>query len=117
MPQAVTSQRAAKQAKPCALGPTSTGTPSSPVTGPKAAGCRFRFQFATSEAGAARVRRRLAVAEYLDGWVPLRILAEHIQRRRCWVWVETHRPVAARAARHYAKGCPGYAPGSFKMLG
>ena len=27
------------------------------------------------------------------------------------------RRVSADAARDYVKGCPGYAPGSFKMLG
>jgi len=117
MPQAVTSERPAEQAKTCALGPRLTGTPSSLVTGPKAAGRRFRFQFATSEAGPARVRRRLAVAEYLDGWVPLRIVAEHIAGRRCWVWVEVSRAVSATAARDYVRGCPGYVGKSFRMLG
>ena len=82
-----------------------------------AAGRRFRFQFTTGEAGAARVRRRLAVADYLDGWVPLRVLAEHIAGRRCWVWCEVSRAVTAAAARDYVRGCPGYSPKSFRMLG
>jgi hypothetical protein len=102
---------------PCAVGPMTTGFPSLPVAGPTVAGRRFRFQFTTCEAGAARVRRRLAVAEYVDGWVPLRIVGEHMQRRRCWVWVETQRPVTADAADDYVRGCPGYVPGSFRMLG
>ena len=102
---------------PCAVGPMSTGIPSSPVAGPTVAGRRFRFQFTTSEAGAARARRRLAVAEYLDGWLPLRVVAEHMRKRRCWVWVEAARPVSANAARDFVRGCPGYAPGSFRMLG
>jgi len=94
----------------------STGNPSSPVAGPTVAGRRFRFQFTTSEAGAARVRRRLAVAEYLDGWLPLRIVAEHATARRCWVWVEFRRPVSRRAARDFVRGCPGYVAKSFKLL-
>jgi len=49
--------------------------------------------------------------------VPLRVVAEHMDGRRCWVWVELARRVSADAARDYMKGCPGYAPGSFKMLG
>ncbi len=48
--------------------------------------------------------------------MPLRIVAEHMDDRRCWVWVETQRTVAAEAADDYVKGCPGYVPGSFKML-
>jgi hypothetical protein len=102
---------------PCAVGPMTTGSPSLPVAGPAVAGRRFRFQFTTSEAAAARVRRRLAVADYLDGWLPLRIVAEHVDGRRCWVWIELSRPVSAAAARDYVRGCPGYVPKSFRMLG
>jgi hypothetical protein len=82
-----------------------------------AAGYRFRLQFTTSDAGEARIRRRLAVADYLDGWLPLRIVAEHITGRRCLVWIELSRPVSAAAARDYVRGCPGYVPKSFRMLG
>ncbi len=92
------------------------GSPSSPIAGLAVAGCRFRFQFALAVCRRSQAKRRLAVAEYLDGWVPLRVVAEHIDGRRCWVWVELARRVSADAARDYVRGCPGYAPGSFKML-
>jgi hypothetical protein len=56
-------------------------------------------------------------AAHLDGWVPLRIMAEHMQRWRCWVWVEIQRPVTAAAADDYVRGCPGYVARSLRMLG
>jgi hypothetical protein len=48
--------------------------------------------------------------------VPLRIVAEHVDGGRCWVWVELARRVSADAADDYVRGCPGYVPKSFKML-
>lgn len=93
------------------------GSPSLPVAGPTVAGRRFRFQFAQPTCSKAAARRRLAVAECLDGWVPLRIVAEHIDGKRCWLWVETRRIVAAAAADDYVRGCPGYVAKSFRMLG
>jgi hypothetical protein len=63
-----------------------------------------------------REGRRQAVAEYLDGWVPLRLVAEQADGKRCWLWIEAARPLPAAAADDYVRGCPGYVPGSFKML-
>jgi hypothetical protein len=102
---------------PRTVGPISMGSPSLPVAGPTVAGRRFRFQFAAPNCRKARARRRLAVADHLDGWVPLRILAQHIEGKRCWLWVETSRTVAAAAADDYVRGCPGYVAKSFRMLG
>lgn len=102
---------------PRAVGPLSSGSPSLPVAGPTVAGCRFRLQFAVPKCPKARARRRLAVADYLDGWVPLRIMAQHIEGNRCWLWIETRRTVAAAAADDYVRGCPGYVAKSFRMLG
>ncbi len=59
---------------------------------------------------------RQAVAEYLDGWVPLRLVAEQAAGKRCWLWIEAAHPLPAAAADDYVRGCPGYVPGSFKML-
>jgi len=87
------------------------------VAGPAPAGCRFRFRFIIGEPGPARRQRRLAVAEYLDNWVPLRVVAEHVDGRRCWVWFETRRAVAVDVAKDFVRDCPGYAPRSFKLLG
>jgi hypothetical protein len=102
---------------PRAVGPMSMGFPSLPVAGPTVAGCRFRLQFAVPRCSNACARRRLHVAEYLDGWVPLRIMAQQVEGKRHWLWIETRRTVAAAAAKDYVRGCPGYVAKSFRMLG
>jgi len=102
---------------PCAGGPLPMmRSPSTLIAGPPAAGRRFRIQLKRGDRMAVRLRRRLEVAEYLDGWVPLRIVDEHEQRRRIWLWLEAERPVSPAAAADFAKDCPGYVPGSFRML-
>ena len=90
------------------------------VTGPTAARSARVFRFAFLEPGSstsARQRRRLSVFEYLECWVPLRILAEQSHRNRCLLWIETQRAVQAAAAADYVRDCPGYVPKSFRMLG
>jgi hypothetical protein len=84
--------------------------------GPTVAGRRFRLQVKLVGKAQQRERRRQAVAEYLDGWVPLRLVAEQPEGNRCWLWIEAARPLPAAAADDYVRGCPGYVPGSFKML-
>ncbi len=66
---------------------------------------------------AARERRHAAVAEYLDGWLPLRVMAEQAEGKQCWVWVEIARPVEAGTVADYVKGCPHYVAETFKVLG
>jgi len=102
---------------PCAVGPMSMGNPSSPVAGPTAAGRRFAFRVTLGEPGQPRVRRRHDVADYLDGWVPLRVVSQQVVGRHCWLWVETQRRVAEAAAADFANECPGYVRKSFRMLG
>ena len=88
----------------------------SPRRAPTAAGRRFRFQVRLVGKAQQRERRRQAVAEYLDGWVPLRLVAEQPDGRQCWLWIEAARPVPTAAADDFVRGCPGYVAGSFKML-
>ncbi len=93
------------------------GRTSSIVAGPTASCRRFRFVFGLGHGADTRRRRRRAdVAEYLDGWVPLRVIAEQITGKQCYVWVELSRPVEVAAAAGYAKECPGYVRRSFKVL-
>ena len=93
------------------------GVPSPPTAGPTVAGRRFRFTFALPKCPEARTRRWLAIGDHLDVWVPLRIVAEQVNGRLCWVLVETQRLVAAAAADDQVRGCPGHVVKSFRMLG
>jgi hypothetical protein len=91
-------------------------SPSPLVADPPVAGRRFRFQVKTGDRGDVCVRRRQEVAEYLDGWVPLRIIDECRAGRLVWLWVETARPVTPAAAADFVKHCPGSVTESFVML-
>jgi hypothetical protein len=64
-----------------------------------------------------RDRRRVAVAEHLGGWVPMRIMAEQAVGNQCYLWVEVAREVTAAAAKDYVQDCPAYVAGTFKVLG
>jgi len=77
---------------------------------------RFRFQVAASRERKVQARRREAVVEYLTTWLPLRVIAEHDDGARLWLWIELRHPVEVQAATDYAKECPGYAAKSFKVL-
>ena len=90
---------------------------SSIVAGPTAACRRFRFVFSLGHEARTRGPRRAAVADHLDTWVPLRVIAEQIAGKRCYVWVELSRPVEVAAAADYVSECPGYVGRSFKVLG
>jgi hypothetical protein len=57
------------------------------------------------------------VAEYLDGWVPLRIMAQHVEGNRCWLWIETRRIVAAAAADDYMREWLGRVAKSVRIVG
>jgi hypothetical protein len=91
-------------------------SPSPLVADPPVAGRRFRFQVKTGNRGDVSECRRHAVAEYLDGWVPLRIIDECREGRLVWLWVEAARPVTLAAAADFVKHCPGSVAGSFVML-
>jgi hypothetical protein len=83
-----------------------------------AASCRrLRFVVTLGSSAATRERRHAAVAEYLDGWLPLRVMAEQAEGKQCWVWVEIARPVEASTVADYVKGCPHCVAGTFKVLG
>jgi hypothetical protein len=90
---------------------------SSIVAGPTASCRRFRFAFQAGHARAIRDRRRVAVAEHLGNWVPMRIMAEQAVGKRCYLWVEVAREVTAAAAEDYVRDCPAYVAGTFKVLG
>jgi len=90
-------------------------SPSSLVADPPVAGRRFRFQVRRGDRDTAK-RRRLEVADHVASWVPLRIIDEHEQAGRVWLWLEADRLVSLVAATDFAKQCPGYVPGSFVML-
>jgi hypothetical protein len=92
------------------------GRTSSIVAGPTASCRRFRFVFMAGHTRAIRDRRRQEVAEYLGGWLPLRVVAEQAVGNRCYVWVEVAREVKAAAAKDYVQECPAYVPGTFKAL-
>ena len=77
---------------------------------------RFRFVCAAGYSEKVRERRRRAVAEHLAGWMPLRVIDEHIEGSRWYLWVEMLRPVTRVAATDFARECPGYVPRSFKVL-
>jgi hypothetical protein len=93
------------------------GRTSSIVAGPTASCRRFRLVFMAGHTRAIRDRRRVAVAEHLGDWVPMRIMAEQAVGKRCYLWVEVAREVTAAAAKDYVQDCPAYVPGTFKALG
>jgi hypothetical protein len=90
-------------------------SPSSLVADPPVAGRRFRFQVRRGDRDTAK-RRRLEVADHVASWVPLRIIDEHEEAGRVWLWLEADRLVSLVSAADFAKQCPGYVPGSFVML-
>jgi len=77
---------------------------------------RFRFVVTLGSSAATRERRHAAVAEHLDGWLPLRVMAEQAEGKQCWVWVEIARPVEASTVADYVQRCPHYVAGTFKVL-
>jgi hypothetical protein len=104
------------RAEPWGQGCTMDHT-SSICAGPTASCRRFRFVFMAGHTRAIRDRRRVAVAEHLGGWVPMRIMAEQAVGNRCYLWVEVAREVTAAAAKDYVQDCPAYVAGTFKVLG
>ena len=94
-----------------------SGYKSSLDAGPTASCRRFRFVFMAGHTRAIRDRRRVAVAEPLGNWVPMRIMAEQAVGKRCYLWFEVARAVTAAAVKDYVQDCPASVAGTFKALG
>jgi len=87
--------------------------PRSTAAGDKAR--RFTFAFQDSPRRDVQAKRRLAIAEYLDGWAGAEIVAERLERDtlRVWVTFTTARAVPVEIAEQFVRECPHVVRGTF----
>jgi hypothetical protein len=78
---------------------------------------RFRFVFADARKRAASVSRRMAVAEYVDGWMGARIVGERQCDTEVIVYIEVPRPVPIKIAAQFIRDCPHYVRDTFAACG
>ena len=64
-----------------------------------------------------QAKRRLAIAEYLDGWDGVQIVGERRERdtMRCYVTFTTVRAVAVEIAEQLVAECPHVVRGTFTL--
>lgn len=91
------------------------------VPSPAAAGLparRFAFQFVQASSRETPAQRRLAVAEYLEGWPSVRIVAEGPGdgKRRRRVVIALPRPLPLDAVRDYLADCPHVVRGTVEIV-
>ena len=74
-----------------------------------------RFTFAINEGrGEARERRRRAIAEHLEHWVPFAVAHEWAAGPLYWLVVVFERDVSAAAVAEYLTESPYFAAGTLK---
>jgi hypothetical protein len=85
---------------------------------PTAAGDKarqFTFAFHDSPRREGQAKRREAIADYLEGWDGVQIVAERRERDtlRCYVTFTTARAVAVEVAEEFIRECPHVVRGTF----
>jgi hypothetical protein len=82
-------------------------------------GRRFTFAFQDSPRREVQAKRRLAIAEYLDGWAGAEIVGEHREgdTLRCYVTFTTTRAVPVEIAEQFVAECPHVVPDTFAACG
>jgi len=89
-------------------------------TSPTAAGRmtrRLRFVIADVQRQSASIKRREAVADYIEGWMGARIVGERQCGTEVIVYVELVRPVPAKVAAQFIRDCPHYVRDTFAACG
>jgi hypothetical protein len=76
----------------------------------------LRLAFTEAAGGRDRNRRRERVAAYVESWLDARIVSELYGPRRCYLVVALPRAVSLAAAEAFARECPHYVRGSFKLI-
>jgi hypothetical protein len=77
----------------------------------------FRFAVAWPRSVATQAKRIRLVADYVGGWLDSRVVRERPDEGRYWLEIEVRRPVDVPVAEAFAKGCPHYVAGTFKVVG
>lgn len=90
------------------------------ITSPTVAGRttrRLRFVIADAQRQSASVKRREAVADYVEGWMGARIVGERQCGTEVIVYVELAREVPAKVAAQFIRDCPHYVRDTFAACG
>ena len=78
----------------------------------------FTFAFNDSIRRAMQEQRRRSVADYLDGWVGVEVVAERLERdtMQCHVTFTTRRAMPVQIVEQFIADCPHVVRGSLEPL-